>query len=112
MSRIPDLDEFLNNYRGQEWTLGNDTNCETCGISFNEARFDPDFNGINRWSFDYNVGCYNGASLFWSDEGREDRLNAMFEYLNTFPGWNKDAEDYVRNMIKESDDARSKDTNS
>ena len=112
MSRLPDLDEFLNNYRGQEWTLGNDTDCETCGISFNEARFDPDFNGDNHWCFDYNVGCHNGESLYWSDEDREEKLTNMFAYLNTFPGWNKDAEEYVRNMIKEYDDARSKNTNS
>lgn len=106
MSRLPDLDEFLNNYRGQEWTLGNDTDCETCGISWNEARFDPDFNGDNHWSFDYNVGCYNGASLFWSDEGREEKLVDMFEYLNTFPGWPEDGEKIVREMIEEYDRLR------
>lgn len=106
MSRIPDIDEYLNSYRGQEWELGNDTDCETCGMSWNRAQFDPDFSGENEWSFHYSVGCYNGASLYWYDEDREEKLKEMFDDLNTFPGWPGDGEKIIRKMIEECDRLR------
>jgi len=107
VSRLPDLDWEDYEYRGVFWDLGNDTDCDTCGITWNQAEFDPDFQGLNKWSFSYNTGCYHGDSLHYDDENTDQRLAEMFEYLKTFPGWNKDAEKYVRNMIKECDDARS-----
>lgn len=112
MSRVPDIDYELDDYEIKSWTLGNDTDCETCGMSWNEAEFDPHFNGENKWSFHYRVGCFDGASLFSSDEDREEKLEEMFADLNTFPGWPEDGEKVVRKMIKEYDDARSKNTNS
>ena len=106
VSRLPDLDWEDDEYRGVSWPLGNDTDCETCGITWNEAEFDPDFQGLNEWSFHYRVGCYSGAGVHYSSENREEELKEMFKDLKTFPGWGKDAEKYVRNMIKECDDAR------
>lgn len=106
MSRIPDIDEFLgDDYDTKSWTLGNDTDCETCGMSWNEAEFDPHFSGENQWSFHYRVGCYSGASLFWYDEDREEKLKEMFTDLRTFPGWPRRGEVIVREMIEECDKA-------
>lgn len=112
MSRIPDIDyELDDDYEIRSWTLGNDTDCETCGMSWNEAEFDPHFSGKNEWSFHYRVGCYSGASLYWSDENREDKLQEMFAHLNTFPGWPRREDLLVREMIEECDEARQKTAN-
>jgi hypothetical protein len=106
VSRIPDIDWGLDGYRGVSWDLGNDTDCETCGITWNRAEFDPDFQGLNKWSFNYNTGCYHGDSLHYDDENTEQRLAEMFKYLRTFPGWPHEQEGNIRNMIKECDKAR------
>ena len=106
MARIPDIDWEDGGYRGVSWMLGNDIDCDTCGISYNEVEFDPDFQGLNKWSFNYHVGCYSGDSLHYNDENREQRLAEMFEYLRAFPGWPHEQEANIRNMIKECDNAR------
>ena len=103
------MDDILDDgYEVESWVLGNDIDCETCGTSWNEAEFDPHFSGRNNWSFHYRVGCYNGDSLMWEDENREERLSEMFEYLNTFPGWSKEAENTVRGMIEKCESERNK----
>ena len=106
MSRIPDIDWGNDGYRGVSWNLGNDIDCETCGISWNQAEFDPDFQGENKWSFNYNVGCYGGASVHYDSENREEELKEMFKDLRTFPGWPHEQEGNIRNMIRECDNAR------
>lgn len=106
MARIPDID-WIDDYRGESWMLGNDIDCDTCGTSWNEAEFDPDFQGPNKWSFNYNVGCYGGAGLDYDSENREQKLDEMFEYLSTFPGWSGIQEMAVRTMIAECDSERS-----
>jgi len=85
--------------RDLSWSLGDDSDCETCGITYNEARFDPDFHDDNKWEFSCRVGCYGGQSVSYSTENREHELNEIFEYLSDFPEWYKEDETTVRNMI-------------
>lgn len=105
MSRVPDLDEFLDD-DGKSWDLGNDYDCDTCGISWNEAEFDPHFSDWNEWMFSYRVGCTGGDSVMWNAENREEKLNEMFKELRTYPGWPRREEAVVREMIEECDQAR------
>lgn len=101
---IPDIDYDLDDdYEIKSWMLGNDTDCDTCGMSWNEAQFDPHFSGQNRWSFHYRVGCYSGDSVFWDMDGREEKLEEMFADLRTYPGWPRREEAIVREMIEECD---------
>jgi hypothetical protein len=94
-------------YDTTSWMLGDDSDCDTCGWSYNEAEFDPHFSDENEWSFHYRVGCYSGDSVSWYDDNREEKLAEMFDHLSIFSGWSRDNEKVVRNMIKECDDARS-----
>ncbi len=93
-------------YRGQSWSLGDDTDCDTCGLSWNEAEFDPDFSDTNEWSFHYRVGCYGGDGVDYYSENREEKLKEMFADLRTYPGWPRRQENIIREMIEECDKAR------
>jgi len=93
-------------YRGQEWSLGDDSDCDTCGWSYNTAEFDPDWNDKNAWMFRYSVGCYGGASLSCNDEDREEKLSDMFKHLRQYPGWNRRLDVTIRNWIDKCDEAR------
>ena len=107
MSRIPDLDEFLeDDYDTKSWLLGNDTDCDTCGMSWNEAEFDPHFHDDNEWELYYRVGCYGGDRVAWNSENREEKLKEMFKELRTYPGWPRMEEVIVREMIEECDRLR------
>jgi hypothetical protein len=87
--------------RDLSWSLGDDSDCDTCGRSWNEAQFMPDFHDDNKWDFSYRVGCYGGISVSYSTENREQELNGIFEQLSDFSGWSKEDETTVRNMIRE-----------
>lgn len=88
------------------WMLGNDSDCETCGWSFNEASFDPHFHDDHAWEFWYRVGCYGGDSVSWNSDNREEKLNEIFKELRTYPGWPRREEVVVREMIEECDRLR------
>lgn len=94
------------NYRGIDWPLGNDSDCDTCGFSWNEAEFDPDWHGPNEWMFSYRVGCYGGDSVSCFDENREEKLDEMFKYLKGYPGWPGRLTFTVRKMIEDCDRER------
>jgi hypothetical protein len=112
MGRLTDLDEFLDDgYDTKSWDLGNDYDCENCGISWNEAEFDSHFHDENQWEFWYRVGCYGGDAVSWNSDNREEKLDEMFEELRTYPGWPRKGEVIVREMIEVCDEARQKTTN-
>jgi hypothetical protein len=87
--------------RDLHWWLGDDTDCETCGVSWNEAQFMPDAHDDNKWEFMYREGCYGGKGVSYDTENREQELNEIFEQLSDFTGWSKEDEATVRNMIME-----------
>lgn len=112
MGRLTDIDEFLDDdYDTKSWTLGNDYDCDTCGISWNEAEFDPHFHDENQWEFYYRVGCYGGDSVSWNSDNREEKLEEMFKELRAYPGWPRRGDVLVREMIGVCDEARQKTTN-
>lgn len=93
-------------YRGKDWSLGNDDYCDTCGSSWNMAEFDPDWHDPNAWMFGYRVGCYGGDSISYFDENREEKLDEMFKYLRNYPGWPRRLDVVIREWIEECDKAR------
>ena len=88
------------------WSLGNDFDCETCGMTWNEATFYHDWHDPNQWEFSYRVGCYGGDSVSYNSENKEDKLNEMFKHLREYPGWARRLDLIVRDMIEECDLAR------
>ena len=97
--------EMTEEDRDLSWRLGDDSDCDTCGGSWNEAQFMPDFHDDNKWEFRYWVGCYGGKSVSYDTEKREQELNELFEQLSDFPEWKKEYEATVRNMIMECENA-------
>jgi hypothetical protein len=93
--------EMAEEDRDLSWSLGDDSDCDVCGGSWNEAEFMPDFHDDNKWEFRYGVGCYGGKSVSYDTEKREQELNEIFEQLSDFPEWKKEYEATVRNMIME-----------
>jgi hypothetical protein len=109
LSKITDIDEPLDDgYDIKSWLIGNDSDCDTCGWSYNEAEFDPHFHDENKWQFWYRAGCYGGNSVSFDDDNREQKLNQMFEDLKTYPGWPRRADVLVRKMIEVCDKLREK----
>lgn len=107
MGRLTDLDKFLDDgYDTKSWTLGNDYSCDTCGMSWNEAEFDPHFHDKNQWEFYYRVGCYGGDSVSWNSDNREERLGKMFNDLKRYPKWSRKKDAVVREMIEVCDRLR------
>ena len=99
-------EEYEDEYRGKEWSLGNDDYCDTCGSSWNMAEFDPHWHDDYAWEFGYRVGCYGGNSVSYDSDNREEKLNEIFKELRTYPGWPRREEIIVREMIEECDRLR------
>lgn len=99
-------EEYEDDYRGKEWSLGDDDYCDTCGSSWNMARFDPDWYDTNAWMFNYSVGCYGGDSVSYNDEDREEKLDNIFKHLRSFPGWPRRLDVTIRDWIEECDKTR------
>ena len=91
--------------RSISWSLGDDSDCDTCGFTWNEATFDPDWHDPNEWEFSYRVGCYGGDSLSHYSEDREEKLKEMFDHLRGYPGWSREIEKTVLKMIEDCDAA-------
>jgi len=66
------------------WSLGDDSDCESCGWSWNELEFSIE-DEYNEWNAQARVGCYGGEQIdrYSTEEDRAD----FYQFLNTFPGW-------------------------
>ena len=65
-----------------EIMLGHDSDCETCGWSYNEVTFDPDWED-GRWGLVCSVGCYGGDSAYYPDvAGAVEILDWVEEQFN------------------------------
>ncbi len=78
--------------------LNDDTNCESCGPSWNEAKFFQ-WSKDGEWMFQYSVGCYGGDSVTSHDENAMGKLDEMVKHLRTFSGWTMDEERRLRKFI-------------
>jgi hypothetical protein len=85
------------------WEIGKDYDCESCGLTWNNALFSytPE---DKVWRFSYTEGCYGGAEVASTDFDCETRLEELFIILKEFPEWSKDYELEVRKAIGEIND--------
>lgn len=82
-------------------SLGDDYDCETCGYTWNELRFeewDPD---DKTYILQMSVGCYGGASAISSEEDFTKQVDDIIESAHRYPGFNDELEAELRNLIKE-----------
>ena len=90
-------EEFEKNPTFYFWLeLGDDTDCETCGYSNNEAALTI---SAKEFEFIYHVGCTGGDSIYGSQENVKENLEDMFKHLRTFPNWNQHFEDKISSEI-------------
>jgi hypothetical protein len=76
--------------------LGDDYDCDTCGVTYNEAELEIDDESL---TFSYRVGCYGGESARISEKDFDSTLEKMFGVLNNFPNWNKEFENKVKEEV-------------
>jgi hypothetical protein len=85
------------------WELGDDLDCESCGMSWNHAEFIPDFDGISKWRFSYSLGCYSGEAVQHGESDIEARLENFFVLLRGYPGWENDYEKVIYAILNMKD---------
>jgi hypothetical protein len=76
------------------WSLGDDTDCDTCGFSWNEIGveiWDEDENIIQLWT---RVGCYGGTGELSTYEDWDAYVEETITYALSYSGFTKaDAKD-------------------
>lgn len=78
--------------------LGDDIECESCGWSFNEAKFFQ-WSADGEWMFQYSVGCYGGDSVTSHEENVMGKLEEIIKDLRTYSGWTIDEERRLRKFV-------------
>lgn len=81
--------------------LGNDYDCDTCGYTWNSARFDPDWDddGSGTWMFTVRVGCYGGEHVSSTDPDALATLEELFAMCREYPDWSDSDEQTIRDHL-------------
>lgn len=81
--------------------LGDDTDCETCGTSYNEveAWLDED-----EWVVTLRYGCYGGKTVrglptLVKDKDSRRELKDLFYRARSFPMWSKANERAIKSLL-------------
>jgi hypothetical protein len=77
-------------------TLGDDYDCETCGITYNEAELEVNADNL---VFSYRVGCYSGDTINILHQDFDLALEKAIETLKNFSNWNKEFENKVKEEV-------------
>ena len=83
------------------WYLGDDYDCDTCGMSWNMVRFELWDEDENVWQLYMSVGCYGGESTMSYDEDFAKRAEEIIADCLTYPGFDQECADGLRMRIKE-----------
>lgn len=79
----------LSNDFGEEyfqWDLGDNYDCETCGVTWNRVELDLD-EDRKGWSISIYTGCYNSETIDSRDSGLDEKLKALYKRLYMFSGF-------------------------
>lgn len=84
------------------WSLGDGSDCDTCGWNIEEAELDLDWEGDGSgiWCFSYRVGCYGGSSIMSTEENAFPRLQKMLTDLRGYEHWTEGNERKVLSLIR------------
>ena len=97
-----DLDEQDPTETIFEVLLGDDYDCETCGMTWNEAFLYRNWNDDGDWYFGYRAGCYGGNSVLSGEENALDKVDEIVKELREFPNWTIHQESVLRKFIGDS----------
>lgn len=82
-----------------EWFLGDDIDCDLCGLSFNTLRLEID-NQFKDWRIYTRVGCYDGEEVKFGDSKTPDDF--LDRYLD-FAGMSIDIKIDIINKINKKE---------
>lgn len=92
----------------ETYPLGDDTDCETCGGSYNEVSLvideDTQRPGKKLWSVSIRVGCFGGDSVHGYDtenisEKQLFELEELFVWARKYPLWEASYESEIRQQL-------------
>ena len=81
------------------WMLGGDYDCDTCGFTWNNLRFEEWDD--NLWHLSMSVGCYGGESVFSNDPAFKEKAAWIIADCSTYENFSESDADYLRKLIKE-----------
>jgi hypothetical protein len=80
--------------------LGDDSNCETCGWSYNTATLELWDKEEDIWQLSYSVGCYSGEGIMSNEPEWNTKVEKMINHLLTFEYFGKTEEKELRKKLK------------
>lgn len=83
------------------WMLGDDYDCDTCGYTWNEVRFENWDEDENIWQLWMSVGCYGGEAVFSNDEKFAIKADAIINDCLTYELFTDEYAENLRKIIKE-----------
>jgi hypothetical protein len=100
MDRLPNTPDALLTDEYQV-SLGDDSDCETCGWSYNSANFYPTFDDDvpGSWMFTVSVGCYGASSAAWDSDDPHAQLEEAFTVCRGYEQWNARHEQVIRDHL-------------
>lgn len=81
------------------WFLGDDTDCELCGITYNEVGLELWDEEENIWQFYIRVGCYEGDSVMSTDPEWEKKSANIVEQALMYPNFSEDMARELRDKL-------------
>lgn len=76
-----------------EWSLGDNSDCETCGYSYNQVVF-QDWQDNGQYQLYMSVGCYGGESYTL------DQLDKLFADIEGFEYYTDDMKNSILFTVK------------
>lgn len=81
------------------WSLGEDSDCETCGHTNNEVGLDLWDEEKNVWRLYLRVGCYGGESVLSSDPDWKSKVDSILMEASWYEGFNEDSAKELRGKL-------------
>ncbi len=93
------LNEAVENYRPLSWSLGDDYDCDTCGMSWNELGLELWDEEAQIWQLYISVGCYGGQGVLSNEEDWDARSEEIVEYALSYSGFTEKDAKKLRAML-------------
>ena len=81
------------------WMLGDDSDCDTCGWTWNSLRLEEWDDDI--WQLVMSVGCYGGESVLTNDPSFKEKAEFIIATCLTYENFSESDADYLHKLIKE-----------
>lgn len=81
------------------WSLGDDSDCGTCGTSWNEVGLELYDEEANTWQLYYRVGCTGGEGALSSQADWNEQVEKIIKHARDYSGFTKDDERELRTRL-------------